>query len=453
MTFHFRLLVVPLFLGLCLLLGGASAAGYPANLILQLIAIPILAWSLLIRRATPLPRASRQLLILTVAMLALIVLQLVPLPPALWSILAGREEARAGLELLGVPLPWHALSLTPDRTVASALWLLPALAVLLAMLRPGAYRPELLVAVILIVSLVAIGLGAVQRAGNSAAYLYEITNYGMGTGFFSNGNHMATLLMTSVPFLAAAYLLLRAKSRSPQRNSALLVMLVGTMGVLVIGLVINGSLAGLGLAVPVVGATGLMLLSRKRRIPAWTMLPILALAVAGVAVVFLSPIGNDFTSEVQDVSISRSTFFPTTLRAAADYLPFGSGIGSFTSVYPLYENHAIITRTYANHAHSDLLELLLETGVPGMVLLALFLLWWLRRTVAVWLSEDVDQFARAATIASAAIMGHSLVDYPLRTAAMSAIFAMCCALMADARPWVRPSRSAGKSGPRHLSAD
>ena len=39
----------------------------------------------------------------------------------------------------------------------------------------------------------------------------------------------------------------------------------------------------------------------------------------------------------------------------------------------------------------------------------------------------------AAAIASAAVMLHSAVDYPLRTAAMSAVFAMCLALILQSR--------------------
>jgi O-antigen ligase len=106
-----------------------------------------------------------------------------------------------------------------------------------------------------------------------------------------------------------------------------------------------------------------------------------------------------------------------------------------------------------NHAHSDLLEIFLETGVLGIGLLALFLLWWLRRAFLIWRADEPDQFARAATIATAAIMTHSLVDYPLRTAAISAVFAMCLALMADARPSVRKRETSGRGSARHLSAD
>ena len=51
----------------------------------------------------------------------------------------------------------------------------------------------------------------------------------------------------------------------------------------------------------------------------------------------------------------------------------------------------------------------------------------------IWRSAVADRFAQAGTIASAAIPVHSLVDYPLRTAALSAIFAGCLALMTQPR--------------------
>lgn len=51
-----------------------------------------------------------------------------------------------------------------------------------------------------------------------------------------------------------------------------------------------------------------------------------------------------------------------------------------------------------------------------------------------------DQFAQAMIIATAAILLHSVVDYPLRTAALSAVFAACIGLMSGVRP-IRPAQS------------
>ena len=84
----------------------------------------------------------------------------------------------------------------------------------------------------------------------------------------------------------------------------------------------------------------------------------------------------------------------------------------------------------------------------------MFLLWWTGRTIAIWRAETPDYFAMAATIASFAILAHSVVDYPLRTAAISALFAACCALMADPRARVRHrEKQAPENRARHLSAD
>jgi O-antigen ligase len=134
-------------------------------------------------------------------------------------------------------------------------------------------------------------------------------------------------------------------------------------------------------------------------------------------------------------------------------MPVGSGIGSFQQIYRTREDPATVDRFYMNHVHGDYIELALETGVPGLLVLGLFLLWWARRCILLWRAEEPDYFARAATIASAAILAHSLVDYPLRTAAISGLFAMCCGLMAEPRARTRRSEPAeGKRG-RHLSAD
>ena len=458
MTHQLRLGLVPAYLLLCLLLGGASAAGYWANMLLQLLAIPLLFWAAVAERSTPLARPARQLLLLLFLAVLLVALQLVPLPPSLWSALPGREEVVRGFTLLGEPLPWMPLSLAPHRTVASALWMLPAVAVLLGVIRLGTFRSSWLAWVLAIVTIVSVGLGALQIVGGEGSrwYLYTITNFGVTTGFFANANHMATLLVATIPFLAALYLNARARGRSMQRSSGMFVVLAGTLTIVFVGLAANRSIAGIGLAVPALAASFLMILSRRRRLPKWSAVLVVALILGSVAAAFSAPFGNNLTTvEAQRSQDSRYTSFTRTIDAAGDFMPMGSGIGTFGEIYPTREDPADVTRFYMNHVHGDYIELALETGAPGLALILLFLLWWTRRTIAAWTAEEPDYFARAATIASAAILAHSLVDYPLRTAAISAVFAMCCALMAEPRARVRRSsrREEEKPAARHLSAD
>jgi O-antigen ligase len=166
-------------------------------------------------------------------------------------------------------------------------------------------------------------------------------------------------------------------------------------------------------------------------------------------------LGNDLTTaDAKTNPVSRATSFRLTSQAIGDHLPFGSGIGSYGDIYPQYEEPGSVGRWYMNHVHSDFLEVALETGLPGILLILLVLLWWLWRVKTIWRAEKPDHFARAATIASAAILAHSAVDYPLRTAAISALFALCLALMADPRPKARRSEDRdAENRARHLSAD
>ena len=90
-------------------------------------------------------------------------------------------------------------------------------------------------------------------------------------------------------------------------------------------------------------------------------------------------------------------------------------------------------------------------GWPGMLVVALFLTWWVTAVLIMLRSPASDQFAVAGAIASAAILLHSLVDYPLRTAAISAVFAMSLALIIQSR---RTARSDTDLRPaRHLVVD
>jgi O-antigen ligase len=458
MTHYLRQAIVPAFLVLCLLLGGASAAGIWENMGLQIAALAIICWSFVVRSGNPVPPSGRQLIALAALMVLIGLLQLVPLPPAVWTALPGRDEVARGFEMVGQPLPWLPLSLAPARTIASLLWLLPSIAILIGIVLLGYFRGSWIAWTIAAVSAASVAVGALQIAGGDASpwYFYQITNYGVGTGFFANANHLATLLVVTIPFLAALYLNATRKGRSAQRASGLLVILIGSLAVVMVGIVINRSLAGMGLMVPAAVASGLMILSRKRKLPAWTAAVVGLFLAGAVAAVYFAPIANNLTStSARNDPSSRYVSFEISSKAAADFMPFGSGIGTFPQVYPSYENPATINRFYMNHVHGDYIELALETGLLGIALIMLFLAWWTRRALSIWRAEERDHFALAATIASGVILAHSLVDYPLRTAAIGAVFAACCALMAEPRARVRQRRSeeVSENKARHLSAD
>ena len=127
-----------------------------------------------------------------------------------------------------------------------------------------------------------------------------------------------------------------------------------------------------------------------------------------------------------------------TIAAAMAFMPFGSGLGTFVPVYQMFESLGdLIQNAYANHAHDDILELWLETGIIGPVLLCVFLFWWGLRHLKWWRhpSHHVGALdvtiARGASVAIALLIANSFLDYPMRTAAIMAVFALCCALLVE----------------------
>jgi O-antigen ligase len=425
--------VAPVYLFACLLLGG-SAQGAWQNMVLQLAGIALIAWAAIAPDETPLPRGARLLLWLAIAALAIVMLQLVPLPPALWAH-GPRARVAQDLALLGSPLPWLPLSLAPYDSLTALFCLIPPLALLCAVVKLRAYRPSWLAVALIGGTLAGILLGALQVSSpgpNSPWYLYAQTNVGLAVGFFANANHMATLLVVTLPFVAAIGA--AGKSRNVQRYSALLTILAAISFVLIAGIALNRSLAGYLLSIPVLAASVLILLRRTSWLRLW-IAGGAGIAVIGAAVLLATSaiggtkIGDDAASSAQ----SREQIMVLTGHAIRDYFPMGSGLGSFLQVYRTYESPDSVTTEYVIHAHDDYAEIALELGLPGIILMILFLGWWATAAVGVWRDGAANPYARAASIATAAILVHSLVDFPLRTAAISTAFAMCLALLLEAR--------------------
>lgn len=431
MTSRLRNAVAPLYLFLCLLLGG-SAQGIWSNALLQLVGLAILAWAASAWAEEPLSRPLRQLLWIALAGLAVVALQLVPLPAGLWQQLGhGRAVLADGFAILGIANPAMPISVAPYSTLETLLTLIPPAAMFAAVAVLRAYRASWLALALLAGVICGILLGALQVAGGEEWYLYRQSSFGFAVGFFANANHMATLLVISLAFLGA--LLAAAKGGTVQRYSAAVALTGGAALVILVGIVLNGSLAGYGLALPVAIASLLLIVPASRTSRLLAALGAGALLAAVAVAITFTPTGNKGLGAATSVG-SRAEILATTSHAIRDFLPFGSGLGTFRPVYQLYEDHDRITNTRVPHAHNDYAELALELGVPGIALMLVFLLWWAVTAARAWRVADASPFARAATIASAAILAHSAVDYPLRTAAISACFAMCLALLVDRKP-------------------
>ncbi len=458
-----------------LLLGGGTRSGFLSDAILQLLSIPpllVFAFRLndLAWRDRDKFRQVKFALGFCFAVTLVPLIQLVPLPPWLWASLPNRGAIMAVFEAVGRTPGWMPISISPDATSLSALALIPPLAIfsgtILLSYRERRFLSLLIVAFGIVSSF--LGLLQLSQGPSSPMRFFSITNTTEAVGFFANRNHFAALLYTTLLFAAVWAIdvgftvgIWRGRKTFEAGSIGAITASFLAIVVLLAADAMARSRAGMTLTmVSLVGICVLMFSDRRRT---FTATPVgFLLAAAGTAFIFIVQFGlyrilETFAAD--PLEDSRFQFLRNTIEAARDYLPFGSGMGTFVPVYAMYERPADTFAQYVNHAHNDIAELSLESGVVGMALLVLFAAWFVSRSEKIWLraavgaSEFDRLLAGAATIVVALLISHSLVDYPLRTAAMMGVFAFACSLMlpplsADRRRAERGSRSS-----RHAIAD
>lgn len=457
-SFAPRALALPAYLAAAILLGGASAAGLIPNLLLQLGGAALFFLAFLRpahRRATP---AERMLIWLGVAFVLIAAIQLIPLPASLWPGLAGRAAVARGFTLIGAPLPSLPLSLDPAATVASLLSVAVAAGMFVLVSRAEERSLAAFAVTLAVMAALSVVVGLIQLVNgeNSPLYLYTSTNRGQPVGFFANSNHLATLVLTAMPFLAALVATVRARGEKVEGWAADTIILGALAVILLLGVVVDGSIAGLGLLLPtLIGCYLLVRQGRNRRLLLIGAGVTLLLVAIFVTAALNSPILAGYAqTSLAAGPTSRLGFYQHTIAAIGAYFPLGTGLGSFVSVFPAFENPQLVDSIFVNHAHNDYLEFVLELGLPGLVLILAFLAWWIWRALAIWRDPDSGLLARAATISSAVILAHSLVDYPARTAAVLAVMVACCGIMARPGriPPPPPSPEQDAAPARHLAA-
>ena len=439
----FDIFVIPAaaYLAAALVVGGSSTMLVPGAA-LELAALPLLAVAAMRLAYRGVRPAARWPLLLAGLALLVPLLQLIPLAPGLWATIPGHEVVGATLDLARVERQAMPASLSPDATWSALFGLAPPLALFSATLTLPDRERRILAGVVAVLALASIGLIVFQRFGGEGRTLFGILDLGAtngAAGFFANRNHQATLLTVAAPL---AVLVLTGMRSEDWRLPAAATLAVALM--LIVGAIVTTSRAAfiLGPLAAVLGL-GVALRQRTRRPTPWLAAAPLAALVGGLALVIalavatkVAPVAARFDGAA--AGELRLSLFPIVGRAGLDYAPFGAGLGAFPTIYQAYEPAALVGPAFVNHAHNEFLELWLEAGVPGLVLLAAFVGWlgWvaLRRDPA---SRTAEQATAATGLAVVVlILIHSMIDYPLRTPAMAAVFGVACAMMVPnkARP-------------------
>ena len=120
---------------------------------------------------------------------------------------------------------------------------------------------------------------------------------------------------------------------------------------------------------------------------------------------------------------NRPQYWRNTTRIIGDFPMFGTGLGTFISAYPAYENTGTYGLLY--HAHNDYLEYTAELGLFGSVFLFGGLVFLFLRMFRVWTKRhhpEIKGLALGGIVSVLVIAAHSLTDFNLHIPANMLLF-------------------------------
>jgi len=346
--------------------------------------------------------------------------QLLPLPLAWLRLIS---PARAALESATFPIGLgnsHApLSASPALTIAHLLRLLCFICVFFLireLTRRFAEWPAIMALPILVIGSGEAALGLAQYFGGAAK----------ATGTYVNSNHYSCFLQMVLPFplvLAATAIRRRHRHETGSLKRTLLACaLIGCAALIFLGALY--SLSRMGLAAIAVSLLVLVFLVPTARVGMRkTAVRAVYISAGGAALAFillvfvsapgalLERIANRGGQEPLTVD-ARVQIWRETLPMAADYRIFGSGLGTYGSVFQKYRASA--PEYLVDFAHNDYLQLLAELGVIGFAIVgaaALTILVQIVRAVRRGPTTSHRLIAAACAAALVALMLDSSVDF------------------------------------------
>ncbi len=372
-------------------------------------------------------RSVAPVAIFVLASTALVALQLIPLPPSIWTELPGRELLAQAATVSGQEQPWRPLSISPGATVNSLSSLIVPVVVLLLMAGLSGTKQRRVVTLLLTLIVASSLIGLLQFSG--ARFDHPLINdvAGSVSGFFANRNHFA--LFVAIGCLVAPVWGFQEGRGGRWRGPVAVALL------LLFALIILASGSRTGMLLGAVGI-GLGLLSVRRRIkselrrlPRMVSTGLVVASVGLLATALFLSVTLDRAISVDRALLlgagedARGQILPVVLAMTELYFPFGSGVGAFDPVFRIYEPTAMLNTVYINHAHNDLAEVVLDAGLPGLLLLGTAIVWWAWKSIGAWRPKDASQglLPRLGSGILLLILLASVPDYPARTPMIMAV--------------------------------
>jgi O-antigen ligase len=259
------------------------------------------------------------------------------------------------------------------------------------------------------------------------------------TGTFINRNSFAGYLLMVIP-LSTGYLFSREsfqesrfkgwRHRLSSLDGKVLLIVFGIM-VMIVGLLFSASRMGiLSLLLSFSLISLLFRDPRKEKGFSKTSVLILGLALLWAAWVGLDAVISRFFS-VSEGFEERWKIWVSTFQIFKDFPLLGSGLGTFTQVFPMYRSFHV--RGLFTHAENDFLQLGSEVGLIGIgILLILFIILFSKAISGIHSRHPRNPrryIGIAGLIGILALMFHSLVERNIQVPANAFLFTFIWALV------------------------
>jgi O-antigen ligase len=371
------------------------------------------------------------------------VMYLIPIPYDIWKTLPGRQLYVDVAEFISegsaTPDIRSTLSIIPVRTENSILMLIPLFAVFLVTMSLPAQRVKTLSIVFLVVAAFEGALGVIQYVNGSEIFYFGMKAGIDGVGTYTNHAHFAALLEMALP-IALGLLLssfgsshhgnFRARgSRVMESLFSKVLIFASLSSLIIIGGIFSRSRAGVSLII-----LGILLstfifarhIGKKRSVGVSATLGTITMGV--LTSVGLIPILNRFV-EKDPIEDGRWDLLASIAPAIKEFLPFGSGPGTFADVFRAFQS--LEQRGFVNNAHNDYYELLFEMGIFGLILIVFFLVLYFARWVGLrsesW-RKEFRYIQTGAGIGLFLLLLHGAVDFNFHVPANMLFFAFLCGI-------------------------
>jgi len=275
-------------------------------------------------------------------------------------------------------------------------------------------------------------------------WLKPLTQGGSPFGPFVNHNHFAGfIIMIILPLLSLVLYLASHKTKSGGRRNdeknmlPLLILFVSIMIVALLLTLSRGGIAGF-----IAGVATLLFLLFKEGEHFKRGVAVSVVAVSALALI--TAIGADtilarFSTLAEFYRESSFLYrldgWKASFEAFKDFVAFGTGGGTFADIFNLYR--PISMRSTFIHAHNEYVQLMVETGIAGLILLSFIVFYFTKHfnPVSKRAESRMVRYLHCGFFSGiSALMVHSVVEFNLKIPSNAYLFSILAGLCVAASP-------------------